>query len=339
MTSLDLDYSKAISSTIKFEKVVTDLQTQLMALKVTAGQTAKNINTSFATELSRLKVSGFGQTAKDMSQGKVILDQYGEVLNKVKTGIRDIPAAVKPATDSIKPHIETIQTLTGKYSILNNEFARRSQWFITGSIFFGMVNAATQAVKAISDVEMGITQIARVTDDATFNFNNMRDSVIQLGIDYGTAFENVQDISLRWTQAGYNVADTLVLTKDALLAMNTAELNAEQATQGFIAIMSQWNLEAKDLLPTLDKINKVGDDFAVTSQDLVSGLTRASGAAKVMGLSLDQTITLLTTMREASGRTGKEVGKLVAPDKSNFVRKHVLNSGKLQRWTIVSQAA
>lgn len=35
---------------------------------------------------------------------------------------------------------------------------------------------------------------------------------------------------------------------------------------------------------------------------------RSSGAAKIMGLSIDQTISLLTIMREASGRTGREVG-------------------------------
>lgn len=46
----------------------------------------------------------------------------------------------------------------------------------------------------------------------------------------------------------------------------------------------------------------------MTSQDLVDGLLRSSGAAKIMGLSLEQTIALLTVMREASGRTGREVG-------------------------------
>jgi len=56
----------------------------------------------------------------------------------------------------------------------------------------------------------------------------------------------------------------------------------------------------------------VEDDFAVTSQDLVDGLNRSSGAARVLGLNLDQTIAILTVMREATGRTGKEVGKKVA---------------------------
>ena len=46
----------------------------------------------------------------------------------------------------------------------------------------------------------------------------------------------------------------------------------------------------------------------MTSQDLVDGLLRSSGAARIMGLSLEEAISLLTVMREASGRTGREVG-------------------------------
>ena len=79
-------------------------------------------------------------------------------------------------------------------------------------------------------------------------------------------------------------------------------------TQGLIAIMAQWGLTAEELLPTIDKINLTADNYAVSSEDLVAGLTRSSGAAKVLGLTLDETIGILTVMREATGRTGKEVG-------------------------------
>jgi len=76
--------------------------------------------------------------------------------------------------------------------------------------------------------------------------------------------------------------------------------------------MAQWQLSVDDLFPLIDRLNLTADDFAVSTQDLVDGLLRASGAARVMGLSLDETIAILTVMREASGRTGREVGKQIA---------------------------
>lgn len=185
---------------------------------------------------------------------------------------------------------------------------RRMGWFIAGSVFYGGMKTFKDTLKTIGEVEMGMTEIARVTNDATFSFNNMRDELLKLAYDYGTSFDQVQQITLRWVQSGYNVADALELTKNSLLALNTAELNVEQATSGLIAIMAQWGLQADELLPVIDKINKVADDYAITSTDLVDGLTRSSGAAKVLGLTLEETISILTVMKETTGRAGKEVG-------------------------------
>lgn len=84
--------------------------------------------------------------------------------------------------------------------------------------------------------------------------------------------------------------------------------NKVAETSGLIAVMAQWGLTADELLPVIDKVNKVADDYAITSSDLVAGLQRSSGAAKVLGLTLEETIAILTAMREATGRTGKEVG-------------------------------
>ncbi len=84
--------------------------------------------------------------------------------------------------------------------------------------------------------------------------------------------------------------------------------NKVAETQGLIAIMSQWNLTAEQLLPTIDKINKTADNYAVSSQDIVDGLNRVGAAAKNAGMTIEETIGAITVLREASGRTGKEVG-------------------------------
>ena len=185
---------------------------------------------------------------------------------------------------------------------------RRVGWFIAGTAFYGSLKAFRDTLKTIGDVEMGMIEIDRVIGDTTASIDEMRDSLLKTAKDFGTSFEQTQQIALRWAQAGYSVVDTLELTKTSLLALNTAELNVEQATSGLIAIMAQWNIEASELLPTFDKISKAADNYSITATDLVAGLGRASGAAKVLGMSLEETVAVLTVMREATGRTGKEVG-------------------------------
>jgi TP901 family phage tail tape measure protein len=308
--SLGLDVNPALKSLTALEGKVASLNKQLFDMKVNTLKGAGDINRAFSSQLGQLGGS------------KTILDQFGQPLKVLND---NVASSFTKATTAAKQHGHAVHGVAQEYNILGSEFQRRAQWFLTGTLFYGTIKAATETIQTISEVEMGVTQIARVMEDSSFVFKDYRDELLQFGVDYGQTFDTVQDIALRWAQAGYNVKDSLENTKTSLLALNVAELNAENATASMIGIMSQWQLTAKDLPLVLDKINKTADDFTVTSQDLVDGLLRSSGAAKIMGLSIDQTISLLTVMREASGRTGREVGNAL-----NSILSYVQRPGSIK---------
>jgi predicted HicB family RNase H-like nuclease len=293
MESLGLDYGPADRATKAFESRIASLNKQLFDMKVNAMKGAGDINRAFSSQLGQI------------GGNKTILDQFGQPLKVLND---NVASSFAKATTAANKHGHAVHGVAQEYNILGSEFQRRAQWFLTGSLFYGTIKAATETVQTISEVEMGVTQIARVMEDSSFVFKDYRDELLQLGVDYGQTFDTVQDIALRWAQAGYNVKDSLELTKTGLLALNSAELDAATSTKAFTGIMAQWGLTAKDLPLVLDIINKTADDYVVESQDLVDGLLKSSATAKQFGLSLEETIALLTVMKEASGATGKEVG-------------------------------
>lgn len=245
--SLDLDYSKAILSTKHFEQSIQSLNKQLLGMKGIAIQTAKDIGNSFSNTLGTSVGS------------KSIVDQYGNAFKTVQMEATKLSKSTTggftSATVAAKDHIKTVQDVGKEYSIMDSQFQRRISWFLTGGLIFGSLKGAKEAITTIKDVEMGMVEIARVMEDSTFVFKNYRDELLQLGVDYGQSFETVQQIALRWAQSGYNVADSLELAKTSLLALNTAELDAKNATESMIGIMAQWNLQAEDLALVMDKIN------------------------------------------------------------------------------------
>jgi len=195
---------------------------------------------------------------KQMEVNGKLNAQEMQRLNLLKGQVAALNANVTAAGAGIstaKKHVRTVQDLNKEYNVLGSQFERRAGWFIAGTAFFGSLAALKEIAVTIKDVEMGMTTIARITEDVNFNFKEMRNELQGLGVEYGMTWENTSDIAIKWAQAGYNTADTLELTKSSLLALNTAELNATQATQGLIAIMAQWGLTAEQLLPTIDKIN------------------------------------------------------------------------------------
>lgn len=243
MSTLGLNFSPAESAIKSFEARVASLNKQIFDLKA-------NMSQAFSSQLGSMSGgTSIGNIASQYAQSNVILDKYGNVLKNIKTGTDSV-------TDAAKKHGQAVQDVAKKYNVFGSELQRRTGWFLTGSLVWGSINAAKEAVQNISEVEMGVTEIARVMEDSAFVFRDYRNELLQLGVDYGQSFETVQDVSLRWAQAGYNVKDSLELTKTSLMALNTAELDASNATESMVGIMSQWNMTASDLPLVLDKINK-----------------------------------------------------------------------------------
>jgi phage-related tail protein len=193
ISRLGVDYSQAILSTQQFAKETAEANLALQKLKTTAG-------------------GATGGAAAGQARG-----------------YQQLTREAQKATKSNKEYVKTVKDLNKEYSVLGSMAERRISWFLTGSFLFGGAAAMQEAVRTLAQVESDMTTIARITEDVTFNFKEMRDELQGLGVEYGMAWENVSDIAIRWSQAGYNVADTLELTKASLLALNTAELDANYA--------------------------------------------------------------------------------------------------------------
>ncbi len=248
MQSLDLNFSPAVLSVMHFEKSIKSLNQQLAGMKAIAMQSAKDINNAFSSQL--------GQVAGS----KTIVDQYGTPFKSVQSLIGNTSKTAangfKSISDEAKKHVQSVEDVRKQYNIFDSEMSRRTSWFLSGGLFYGALKGSKEAISTISDVEMGMVEISRVMEDATFKFKDYRDQLLQFGVDYGQTFDTVQDIALRWAQAGYGVKDSLENTKTSLLALNTAELDAKNSTESLIGIMSQWNMTSKELPLLLDKINK-----------------------------------------------------------------------------------
>ena len=172
--SLGLDYKPAEQSIKSFEARIASLNKQLFNMKANAIQGARDINQAFSSQLGSL------------GGGKVLVDQWGQPLKTIQTEAAKVGTGVvagfTPATEAMKKHGQTVQDTAKQYSILGSEMQRRVSWFLTGTMFYGTLKAAKETVQTISEVEMGMIEIARVMDDSSFVFKDYRDELYSLAL-------------------------------------------------------------------------------------------------------------------------------------------------------------
>lgn len=326
ISRLDFNINDALNSLDEVDKKLKSIAESSEAY---GKQISKNLNIT-----ANIDVSNVNKNLKEISNKKIVSNKVTneDILKNDKTYIRN--SALQQ--EKLQGDLEKIQARKvannekANQKILNSEktIADKIQEYAKTYLIYQGFN---QLKKVISDtidemvnVEYQMIEIDRVLNDSSLNIDNYRDKLIKLAYDYGNSFDNVADITLRLAQAGFDANESLALTEKTLLALNTAELNATEATEDMVAVMSQFGLTtgttneiASNYGDIIDKINKVADNFPTTSEDILNALKKTGSAFHLAGASIDETIATIVAAEKASQRGGKVIGTAL----SNIVQQ------------------
>ena len=170
-----------------------------------------------------------------------------------------------------------------------------------------MQNALSSINETLVETENAVVGIARVLDEYVSN-GEISSEIYRIAQELGQTFDVVQEIAQNFAKAGLDWQDTLKATEAAVLALNVAELTAEESSEGLIAIMQQFGYEAEDLTYIIDVLNKTADKSAVDTQELLAALQKTGSYAKESNLTLEQTVALITAISEATAASGQNIG-------------------------------
>ncbi len=244
-------------------------------------------------EQSKKYVKSLEEINKEAQKNGKLTDDQREALKGLKQQIKETGETFEESGEKGKSFF---RSLYEKASELSTYYAA-----------IKIKEVAEGSIKTLKETEDAVVQLQRVLNE-NVGQSELSKELYDIAFTYGRSFEDVQEIAVRFAQTGATWAETVALTKSAMLALNTAELDVNQSTEGLIAIMSQWNVEAKDMQSVIDKINITADSFPVTSEKIISALQRASSSAQQAKLSFEETIGAITAMSKATGRSGAVIG-------------------------------
>lgn len=174
-----------------------------------------------------------------------------------------------------------------------------------------LIKSALSSVnETLVETEDATIEVARVLDEKLGN-EEISNKLFKIAQDYSREIEDVREIAKNFARSGLDWNETIEATEAAVLALNVAELDAEDASDGLISIMVQYGKEAEDLIGIIDELNKVADEYAVSTEKLLKGLQRTGSSAVNANLTLEDTIAILTGLSEATNRSGENLGTAV----------------------------
>jgi TP901 family phage tail tape measure protein len=167
--------------------------------------------------------------------------------------------------------------------------------------------AGAATAKLAYDMDASITKIQKVYDAGANGVkasnaairNDAEQSARQLAMLYGQSSKDTLDIMQELAAAGKTGADLQQQTADVSRAALLGDLNRQDALKTNITLQSAYNLSTQDLADTWNFFNSVENSTVLTMQDITEALPRVSGIMNTLGVSVQDTTTLLAGFKAA----------------------------------------
>lgn len=117
----------------------------------------------------------------------------------------------------------------------------------------------------------------------------------------GVATKEILEQEASWARAGYNTkAQAEEMAKmSSMFASISPDIDTSEADTGLVSIMKAFDIDTTDVKrEILDNINEIGNSFAATNGDILTGLKKSSASMAAIGEDINDTIALFTAGQE-----------------------------------------
>ena len=254
------------------------------------------------TNLQKIEING--KLASQLNALANAFNATGEKANNAAKNIRAVTKAVD----------ENQQAVSKNGATLLDNAAAFLKWQVVATLVMKPLNAIRDAISSIDEVlietENRVIEIKRVLNEDILD-DRISKKLYELAQNFGQTFENAADIATNFARSGMTWSDSVKATEAALLALNVAELDAEEASNGLIAIMTQFGKGADELTYIIDILNKTADNAPVSTQKLLLALEKVGSYANQAKMSLEETVAVITALSGATGASGQQLGTAV----------------------------
>lgn len=217
-----------------------------------------------------------------LMNGTVSAEQFENSFRSIKATVTESSAAIRAAG-------ENTQTLGDRFGGLAQKFA---SWLSITQVIMTAVRTAKQMVSAAVEVESAMAQIKIVTGASDSQMEAFLTKSIALAKELGQSVTDVASSIETFARLGYNMSDSSNLAKYANIMANVGNTDVDTATTGITSIIKGYELDANDAEHVSDVLVKVGQEYAISAEELMAAFQRGGAALHASGTDFEKSAAL-----------------------------------------------
>ena len=190
--------------------------------------------------------------------------------------------------------------------------------FGASASIFALVGAGFRKLVTDSvNVEKTLLDINVILGASASRLKDFSASLFEVASNTGSSFEDVGKAAKEFSRQGLSLEDTLKRTNAALVLTRLSGLDSAKSVTTLTTAINSFNREALTQESVVNKLANVDAKFAVSSEDLANALTVGGAAAQAAGVSFNEYLAIITSVKQTTGQSGNQIANAL---KGIFVR-------------------
>lgn len=285
---LDLTTEEDLDALTQIDKELENYKKDIADIKKDSKdyQTANGSKTARSIAEFMAKNSGISQEAKDA------LQQYINLIDKgVNVGqLREIGAAFE---DIKRQEIEAGRTGTTFFDMLGQRVKGLTATLMTYVSFWRIFSELKQGFQIIHQFDDALAEMQKVSNETLDTLREFQGTSFDLADSIGSDALALQQSVAEFMRLGQSLEEATDSAKSANILLNVSEFtSASEASEALIA-MSQAYQDLSNI-EIIDVINKLGNDFPISTQGLATALQDGAASLTTAGNSFYEAAALVT---------------------------------------------
>ena len=230
---------------------------------------------TFANLQNRIKrltadVNAYGEankrattSIKQMTSGKSFADEWSRITSVMAKGadltdreLKDLSADMAVFRKEAQAAGLAGESAFGKFL---NSFKTMSSYITANMVFNFVKRQLRDMVQEVTTINTAMTELRKVTTASDEEFERFAKSAGKTGRELGASISDVINATATFARLGYSLTDSEELGRVATLYKNVGDgISEETAAEDIVSTMKAFNIEAKNSIEIVDKLNQVG---------------------------------------------------------------------------------
>lgn len=237
-------------------------------------------------------------------QGKLITSSNG--ISKMAVDIRDAQSNIQKleytwdgAMLSMANKTKYLnQSLTGVPKIIDTIQKKVGELFVYWTATYlnpyDIIRYVKEGVQVVTNLDSALTELRKVSDETISSLKAFQNESFGIAKSVGSTSLELQNSTADWMRLGESLNEAKESAKDTSILLNVSEFqNVSDATDALVSMSQAY--KDLDKLTIVDKLNEVGNNYAISTDELARGLQKSSATLSLLGNTIDESAALITT--------------------------------------------